>query len=323
MKKWIRLAIKLILVFTIVSIAIYIFLPSNLTVREELSIKCPPRLVFQKLADPNYWISRSKFFYSKANRFRIDSSVKGKAHIYQWDNRNGTTGFVLQKEARRYESIIYQVNYEQESDGELIFNLSYQKRTTTIEVNLDVDLPGSIWKKVKAYLLYFSVKRNIQNELNSLAMDCMLNSKPLNLAVKKGTVHDFKAVIRKSYITRQRNNAAIDELYRIYTSIPKSTIIGHPFVQYANSPYNDTLIIITGVPVRNEEINRLPNSSLALFSRVETLLTTFNIKETNMEDVYSLLISTAKEMGLVADGYPIIFVSFGKGTATMQLPISD
>lgn len=280
-------------------------------------------MAFQRLADPNYWISRSKFFYSKANRFRIDSTVKGKPYIYRWDNRNETAGFIQQKEARRYESIIYQVNYEQESEGELIFNLSYQKKTTTIEANLDVDLPISIWKKVKVYLLYFSVKRNIRNELKSLAMDCMMNSKPLNIAVKKGTVHDFKAFIRKSYLTRRGNNTTIDELYRLYGSIPKSIIIGHPFIQYANNPYNDTLIIITGVPVRKEEINRFPNSSLALFSRIETLEATFNIKETNLEDVYSLLVSTAIEMGLVADGYPLIFVNFRKGTATMQLPISD
>lgn len=323
MRRWFKIIMRLLILFALFSIIIYVFMPSNLSVQESIGIKCPPRLVFQKLADPNYWISRSKFFYNKFDRFQIDSSAKGKPYIYQWKNKNGTAGFVQQKESRRYESIIYQVNYEQESDGELILNLSYQKRITTVEASLEVELPNSIWKKVKVYLLYFSVKRNLRNELNSLAMDCMMNSKPLNITVKKGIVRDFKALIRKSYLTRRKNNTDIDELRRIYASIPKPTIVGHPFIQYANSPFNDTLIIITGVPVRNEEINRFPNSSLALFSRVETLEATFNIKETNLEDVYSLLASTAKEMGLVADGYPLIFVNLRKGTATMQLPISD
>jgi hypothetical protein len=322
MRRWIRLAIRLILTFAIVSVAIYIFLPSTLAVRESITIKCPQRLVFLRLANPKYWISRSKFFYSKTNRFRIDSTAKGKPYIYRWSNRNGTLGFIQLKEAKRYESIIYQVNYEPESDGELIFNLSYQKEATTVEVNLEVDLPSPFWKKVKAYLYYIPVKRSIRNELHSLAMDCLMNSQPLNIAVKEGEIRNFKAFIRKLYIAQPRSATVIDELRKLYESIPRSTIVGHPFIQYANSPYNDTLIVIAGVPVRDQEQSRVPESSLSLFSRVETLYATFSYRKTSFDDVYSLLASKAAKMNLTDDGYPIVFVRFRNHTATMHLPVS-
>ena len=322
MRRWIRLAIRLILTFAIVSIAIYIFLPSNLSVQESIDVKCPPRLVFLKLADPNYWISRSKFFYNKTNRFHIDSSAKGKPYIYRWNNKNGTTGFIQQKEVKRYESVIYQVNYKPKSEGELIFSISYQNSITTIVANLDIDLPNSFMEKVKAYLWYIPIKRSLRNELRSLAMDCEMNCKPLNLSIKKGVIHDFKAYISKSYVPKKRSGAIIGDLHKMYKSIPESTIVGRPFIQYANSPYNDTLILIIGVPTKNEEINRIPDYALSLFSRAKTLSATFNFRETNIDDVYNLLVSRAKEMNLEADGYPLIFFSYRNNTATMQLPVS-
>jgi hypothetical protein len=322
MRRWFRIIVRLLILFALLSIIIYVFLPSNLSVQETIDVKCPPRLVFLKLADPNYWISRSKFFYNKANRFHIDSSKKGKPYIYRWNNKNGTAGFIQQKEVKRYESVIYQVSYKPKSEGELIFSLSYQNNITTIVADLEVDLPNSFMEKVKAYLWYISIKHNLRNELESLAMDCEMNYKPINLSIKKGMIHDFKAFISKSYVPKKRSVAIVGELHKMYESIPESTIVGRPFIQYANSPYNDTLILIIGVPIKNKEITRIPNYSLSLFSRVETLSATFNFREANIDDVYNQLVSKAKEMNLVADGYPLIFFNYKNGTATMQLPIS-
>lgn len=322
MRRWFRIIVRLLILFALLSIIIYVFLPSNLSVQETIDVKCPPRLVFLKLADPNYWISRSKFFYNKANRFHIDSTAKGKPYIYQWNNKNGTTGFIQQKEAKRYESIIYQVNYKPKSEGELIFSISYQNSITTIVANLDIDLPNSFMEKVKAYLWYIPIKYSLRNDLRSLAMDCEMNSKPLNLSIKRGMIHDFKAFISKSYVPKKRSVSIIGDLHRMYKSIPESTIVGRPFIQYVNSPYNDTLILIIGVPTRSEATNRIPDYALSLFSRVETLSTTFNFRETNFDDVYNQLVCKAKEMNLAADGYPLIFFNYRNNTATMQLPVS-
>ncbi len=297
-------------------------MPSNLSVQESIDVKCPPRLVFLKLADPSYWISRSRFFYSKANRFRIDSTANGKPYIYRWNNKNGTAGFIQQKEAKRYESVIYQVSYTPKSEGELSFSISYQKSSTTIVANLDIDLPRSFVEKVKAYLWYIPIKRSLRNELQSLAMDCEMNAKPLSLSIKRGMIHDFKAFISKSYVPKKQSVTIIGELHRMYKSIPESTIVGRPFIQYVNSPYNDTLVLIKGVPTKSEATSRIPSYALSLFSRVETLSATFNFRETNIDDVYNLLVSRAKEMNMEADGYPLIFFSYRNNTATMQLPVS-
>lgn len=321
MRKWIRIILRLLILFFILSVAIYIFLPSTLSVRETVAVKCPQRLIYLKLADPNYWISRSRFFYSKEDNFRIDSSSRHQPYVYSWINKNKTKGFIRLREEKRYESIIYQVCYEPESEGDLIFNLSYQKETTTIAATLELDLPSSIWKKVKAYLWYFSIKQGVRNELKSLAMDCQMNSKPLHLTIRRGEINDFKALIRKLYIPKTRSVAAVADLFKLYKAVPPSSISGQPCIQYVSNPYNDTLIVIVGVPVKSQEIVRIPNASLSLFSHTQTLFTTFSLKNDNADDVYNQLLYEAKARGKNADSYPLIFINYRTKRATMHLPI--
>lgn len=323
MRRWIRIAIRLLLLFAIIALAIYIFLPSTLFIRESIAIETPQRVVYEKLSNPSYWISRSKYFYSKKQSFTVDSTNSKKPKKYRWKNGNGTEGFIQQKDTKKYESIIYQVNYEPGSEGELTFNLSYDSGATAVTTTLEVELPSSIWKKVKAYLWYIPIKRGIKNELQSLAMDCQLTSKPIKLKIKSENVGDFKAYIKKVYIAKRFEKELIRKLRELYEKVPASTVTGQPYIQYASNPYNDTLIVVMGIPVSKDEIKRVPNTSLALFNGVEVLYATYNFNRTNSDDVYNELVNEARKRGKNADSYPIVSINTRTSKATMRLPITE
>lgn len=219
--------------------------------------------------------------------------------------------------------IVYQVSYDPESDGELSFNLSYKGGLTTVTVTLAIEIPNSSWKKLKAYVWHLPLQHAIRNELKSLALDCAMNTQGLNIEIKKGKISDFVASIRRTSIAKDRLNEAVGQLQSSYMSMKKHKGEVLPYIQYATSPYNDTLIVISGIPVMSHRMNQLPNSTLALFSEAQTIYATFSYKNVDFDDVYNLLVSKTKEMGLIVDSYPLIFFDFKNETATMQLPIDD
>lgn len=152
-------------------------------------------------------------------------------------------------------------------------------------------------------------------------MDCNLNNSTVIYEVKSGTISDFRAFIRKKYVSKKDGQGIMQELLNLQKVVPPKNVAGLPYIQFSTSPIDDTLKVITGFPVKNGEIQRIPNAILALFTGSKTLYARYRIGE-NIEDIYNQLIYEANKQGLLADGYPIIFLDLKKQKATMHLPVT-
>lgn len=296
-------------------------MPSALILRESVIFNCPPRVVYQYLENPKRWISRSDYFVRNQHRLVIDSTNIKQPTIYRWSSKNGDKGWLQLKESKRYENLTFSISYHPFSEGEIVFNLINQREKTQVNASVYIDLPNSIWLKFKVYISYYFIRKDFRRDLQSAVMDCNLNNSTVIYEVKSGAISDFRAFIRKKYVSKKDGQGIMQELLNLQKVVPPKNVAGLPYIQFSTSPIDDTLKVITGFPVKNGEIQRIPNAILALFTGSKTLYARYRIGE-NIEDIYNQLIYEANKQGLLADGYPIIFLDLKKQKATMHLPVT-
>lgn len=289
--------------------------------RESTTFNCPPRIVFQYFENPRKWISHSDFFVKNQQTITIDNKLQKQPPIYRWNSKSGNKGWLQLKESKRYENLTYSISYPQKSDGEIAISFINLREKTRVNVSLDIDLPNSLWFKLKVYLSYYFIHKDFKRVLRSATMECNLNNPTTVYKIKSGKIADFRAFILKKYVRKKDGNAIMEQLYALEKSVPKQVVAGLPYIQYSTSPINDTLKVITGFPVRNGDIKRIPNAILALFTGSPTLYTTYRLGA-NTEDIYNQLLYEANRQGLLADGYPVIFLDMKRHRATMHLPVT-
>lgn len=321
MRKWIRIILRLAIIFTFLSITIYIFMPSMLVVKASTLFKCTPRVAYQRLINPSYWISRSEYLVAQNVSFTVKATKPFARYSLFWGNEKKEKCILESKENVKFELITYGFAYQKETEGELQVNLISHPEGTIVNITLDIDLPDSFWTKIKAYYYYLFMKRDIKRGLNSIALDCALNEKLHTVLIQEGKISDFRAYIKKINIRGVTLSKLSHEVRVMQAQIPADQQNGLPYAQFTSNPFDDTTEIVVGIPTTIGTLQRVPNSILSLYSQTTTLYTTTKIKNGNIEDIYGQLLYHAKLDSWEVNGYPIVFFNESRGRATMHLPV--
>lgn len=323
MKRWIRILLKLILVFSAMSIVIYIFMPSTLSIKESTRLHCGQRMAFEKYSAPHYWISRSLFLSDKVSTFNVDSSNKNQPPIYWWLNKNGEKGFLQFSYSQPYNQITYNIRYTPDSEGDITFFFTNQGSYTLVSISLEVVLPDAFWQKVGAYLSYYFIKKDIRHILKSAALDCKVEKNKIAYTVKEGRIGNNTAFIQKATLKNKRWQESFTALKQLETTIPPSQIAGKPYIQLTAPPTSDTGSAYLGIPVTKGAMQRIPNAVLSSLPRSKTLFVVFSTYTDDIDDIYNQLLYEAKKRKMVISGAPIIMVDFERKKATIHLPVEQ